>query len=507
MRAFRFARLALVPAAVVACDASSPPPASDAPTPKDAGADTSPPWPVHDDAGADASDDADASDASPARFEDMAPHLGFVDVPPIADGTARARMFYQFRPADDRDASRPLIVLMNGGPGSATSATLLPFGTGPTTLVDGQGSEAVGNPASWTRFGALLHIDSREAGFSYMLGPEPLPAACDALEEAGEHLLTVLRVLAKTKTRTSRRVILVGESYAGIRALAMRHLLLNPENTKSPELRAAILDHFGSAFVELGVEERRRRVRPQFGEFVFVQAAVVDADFQIGLQSDLVNADPVLRDANLATQSRYDVRKPKAWEDALTEQVAAAYSDTPTRGLLLAAPLESAPALLPGSRTSAARSETDQDVAALEAPLNRALERAYGPLASGDYYWTSLVSSCVRPRARAVTESWFIEALRGGARMFITHARYDRVIHSPAIVRMLQSARWLTVTVDNEPRAGVARPGWFSVTPDDGPTTLVRFPTYESGHMVTVGAPTEFAEDLEAWVAEGASGR
>jgi hypothetical protein len=38
-----------------------------------------------------------------------------------------------------------------------------------------------------------------------------------------------------------------------------------------------------------------------------------------------------------------------------------------------------------------------------------------------------------------------------------------------------------------------------------GDRTQIRFPTYEAGHMVTMGAAAELSEDVRAWLAaEGA---
>ena len=101
---------------------------------------------------------------------------------------------------------------------------------------------------------------------------------------------------------------------------------------------------------------------------------------------------------------------------------------------------------------------------------------------------------------------WFLDDLRH-ARLFLTHARWDGVIYTPAIPYVLEQAA-IHVTTDTAPRAGVARPGWlrFDVPASDGEPkhpVEVRFPSYDdSGHMVAVTQGTDLADDAEAWLSE-----
>ena len=70
---------------------------------------------------------------------------GFIELAPVSfsfqkTGTkldltsSRARMFYNFHPADEATGSKPLFVFYNGGPGSATASDLLSYNTAPMTL-------------------------------------------------------------------------------------------------------------------------------------------------------------------------------------------------------------------------------------------------------------------------------------------------------------------------------------------------------------------------------------
>jgi hypothetical protein len=90
-------------------------------------------------------------------------------------------------------------------------------------------------------------------------------------------------------------------------------------------------------------------------------------------------------------------------------------------------------------------------------------------------------------------------------RTFVTDARYDPDILARAIPAALQDAGFGGV-VDEAPRTGVARPGWFSVTGlpiPDGGAVEVRFPPYVgSGHMVAVMQAQDLHDDVAAWMAE-----
>jgi hypothetical protein len=101
----------------------------------------------------------------------------------------------------------------------------------------------------------------------------------------------------------------------------------------------------------------------------------------------------------------------------------------------------------------------------------------------------------------------FAANLAAGVRLFVTDARYDAVIYAPAIPATL--AQWVPVTVDTAPRAGVERPGWFTVSLDgaDGGggarPVEVRFPSYPgSGHMVNITEPQPLHDDVGAWLRE-----
>jgi hypothetical protein len=89
---------------------------------------------------------------------------------------------------------------------------------------------------------------------------------------------------------------------------------------------------------------------------------------------------------------------------------------------------------------------------------------------------------------------------------FITHARYDVVAYSGALVYLLGdfatygTVPW-KVTLDETTPDDAERPGVIHL---DGTeiSKKIRFPPYAAGHAVTVTQAAAFGEDLEAWLTE-----
>jgi hypothetical protein len=263
--------------------------------------------------------------------------------------------------------------------------------------------------------------------------------------------------------------------------------------------------HFAAAGGASGTSRRDLAVR-QFGDVAFLQPTLVGQ--QRSIEQELIEADPILNGPSAdPDRSEYDVRKTNAWASALVDQVAAAYADPPTRGRLLRGSLASLDGFGASARAAAVRVAPEAPFDVLVASVDKALAPTFGALRSGDYYWTPEAPSCVLNTSVLMANRWFEAAMRAGGRMFMTNARYDAFVHTPAIVKFLERADWAAVTVDREPRPGVARPGWVRVSPSGSAPMEIRFPTYDAGHMVTVSAAAELAEDLAAWVAEGADER
>jgi hypothetical protein len=81
-------------------------------------------------------------------------------------------------------------------------------------------------------------------------------------------------------------------------------------------------------------------------------------------------------------------------------------------------------------------------------------------------------------------------------RTFVTNCRYDAVAYTDYLRKYLETHDG--ATFDDAP-SGAARPGVIRLS-RDGKDIEIRFPTYDSGHEVTIGAPREFGDDVAEWL-------
>ncbi len=208
--------------------------------------------------------------------------------------SSEARIWYSFLGADNDRPGTPLFVFFNGGPGSATSCGLMSMYTGRYTLdnrIEG-GGDYIANPVPWTRLGHLLYIDARQTGFSYntMEHDEDEVGRLQEFNaqnfnsffDAADFVRLLLRFMAAHPLLRDRPVVIVGESYGGVRATAMLHLLLNYDGYRNgseifqdPALADEIQAHFDAVFPEYA-----GRVVPsvviarQFGRQILIQPAL-----------------------------------------------------------------------------------------------------------------------------------------------------------------------------------------------------------------------------------------
>jgi len=209
--------------------------------------------------------------------------------------TSPARIWYVFQPADEDAASKPLFVFFNGGPGGATSTGLLCASTGRLAVVRDEStgdSAVIANPASWTRAGNLLHIDARTAGFSYSLMDNPGDDArrrgefdsqnYNPFVDGADFVRFLLKFLAGHPSIRGSRVVLVPESYGGIRTIVMLNLLLYYERYadgsaifQDPGLVAAIRAHYSAVFPQYaGQTVPPAVIASQFSHQVLIQTAL-----------------------------------------------------------------------------------------------------------------------------------------------------------------------------------------------------------------------------------------
>jgi hypothetical protein len=209
--------------------------------------------------------------------------------------SSQARIWHVYQPADIDPEAKPLFVFYNGGPGGATSAGLFSANTGRNAVsvdpLTGQGS-VIANPHSWTRIGNLLHVDSRTAGFSYSLMQNPQDDAMrhaewdaqnyNAFIDGADFVRILLRFLADHPSLQNNPVVMVVESYGGIRSLVMLHLLLFYQDYangnaiyQDPALVQEIQDHYDTVFPEYaGQAVPPSVIARQFSHQVLIQPAI-----------------------------------------------------------------------------------------------------------------------------------------------------------------------------------------------------------------------------------------
>jgi hypothetical protein len=220
---------------------------------------------------------------------------GFVDLPPVAytlgTGARRStatRIFFNLLPADDGAKDKPLFVVFNGGPGAST-ALLRSFGTGHRTL-DGMAlaDPSRENPTSFTALGNVLYIDSRQAGYSYGLADDPTSEterasglddqSFNEFADAADFVRTLLGVFAVEPALENNPVVIVGESYAGVRSPLMLLALLHSDWMRDgswyyqdPALAEAVSAHLGRVFQRSPGEVTPAQAAKQFGWQVLLE--------------------------------------------------------------------------------------------------------------------------------------------------------------------------------------------------------------------------------------------
>lgn len=453
----------------------------------------------------------------------LSPEAGFIDVPgsrTLGPGWA-SRMFYSFLPADERPERAPLLVLFNGGPGAATTSILMPYGTGPRALDPAApaGAAPIANDASYTRFANLLYVDARSTGFSYERG-RVHPADCHGEEQlyvadAADFIYVLLEFLGARAALRDNPVVVVGESYGGTRAAVMLYMMqhytlradgIGVMGRAPPWLKGKVQAHLDAAFpARAGAAREPSQVAEQFGWQVLIQPSLFGVE-QAMYEEPLARADPDLA-AHFAApgaSDRFDVRRTVEEGEIVAEHAARAMRDPEHLEALLGVSLSEIDGLAPPGRWPSSRYFWSGGEAAAAAASERALRAELGALGADDAYWLPAGLPCQGNLGDRASLRAFEEILPHTA-TFITNARHDAAVYTEALPVFFAERSGHEVEIDMSLPAGAARPGVVRLT-GGGADIALRFPTYESGHAVSVGAPRELAEDVEAWLAEtGAS--
>ena len=208
-----------------------------------------------------------------------------------------SRLWYTHYQAEQDYETKPLFVFLNGGPGCGTCMNLFSMNTAPYSLDRNRmaSNELYKvNPYSWTSLGNLLYIDAPNTGYSYMISDEDSQsdwfhlwkflngANCQPFIDAAQVLRTILHFLDAHPALQSNEVILVGESYSGVRVSTMLNLLLYHQQYADGEqvyhdqgLITSITNHFKSV-LKREPPFSPEDVATQFGKQILIQPQIVD---------------------------------------------------------------------------------------------------------------------------------------------------------------------------------------------------------------------------------------
>jgi len=315
--------------------------------------------------------------------------------------SSEARIWYSFHAADKNSAEKPLFVFFNGGPGSATCSGLMSMCTSRYTLdnsIDsGGGDFFIANPFPWTRLGNLLYIDSREAGFSYNLMSQAKNVEDEGNRftefnaqnfnpffDAADFVRVLLRFLASHPELQKNPVVIVGESYGGVRTICMLHLLLNyteygngNQMYQDEALTDEIQAHFDIVFPDYqGQIVPPEVITQQFGHQVLIQPAI-SYGYQVQITDELIlqpgglidqfeqqtgipydpniHGDPLYYVRDIAGRDYYIYTKPVGWLGGFFSNAARLLRFTQNLTLMTETDVTAIPQLYASARTQAYR--------------------------------------------------------------------------------------------------------------------------------------------------------
>ena len=334
---------------------------------------------------------------------------GFIELPaipfslknpgssPSSFTSSRARVFYSYHPAKVAPDAKPLFVMLNGGPGCATTLNLFANNTAPYTLNREytEGNVYAENRYSWTEIGNLLYIDAPNAGFSYELTraawwfPNRIGEFgvqnYNPFIDAAQVVRVILQFLDEHPALKANEVILVGESYGGTRVSTMLNLLLFHKSYgdgsriyRDDGLVAIIDSHFRT---QLPQERKNEPITPQmvaaqFGRQILIQPQLT-GPYEMEITGDMYEADNSIIDQILKrrysrcgaldpclfgrvvhaqqairgdNRDQYNYSKPKTWSDDLERDATEGLLDVTVLSKILGVDVKTIDAFKPAAR-------------------------------------------------------------------------------------------------------------------------------------------------------------
>ena len=202
------------------------------------------------------------------------------------------RIFYTLQAAKIDPEKKPVFIIFNGGPGAATTSNLFSMNTANYTLCrdfveEGQLNKP--NPFAWSDIANLIYIDPPNTGYSYNqdINSDPCePGAADTymsgrnfnpLVDAAQMIRAMLQILALNNL-DRHKIVIVGESYGGVRATVMLHMMLFYNRSpllkgfyKDEALKRVLQAHYDKVFDAKGQVVPPARIAKQFGYVILIQ--------------------------------------------------------------------------------------------------------------------------------------------------------------------------------------------------------------------------------------------
>ncbi len=506
---------------------------------------------------------SDTSIADSGKAADIDSEAGFLEIEGGAytsEGheriSATHRVWYSFHPAKSGRKNKPLAVFFNGGPGAGTTPVLFAFNTAPKTfeldlhLQDHQTPQVkdlITNPNSWTSFANLLYIDAPATGFSYPLKDadgQERDIGTDIDRDASNFVRVLLRFLGRHPALRKNRVILVGESYGGVRATLMLKQLYagstsftDPNDYQDSQLSSELQEHFGVAFGT--ATPTAAQLATQFGHQVLIEPVLVGQE-QIDSYNGYPPADvprdnpdftdsttckPNFADDNtpcwytrssdgrLPTCDDYDCDQAPGWINELIEQAATKLTKVATLSEALGVNVKTIAWMNDETRKTRAygRASTATFGVKTVRPVDMADAANFDSLNPDDNYlvlmsdrvfishgyhtfpwppnWPGYTRAWDDDGIGAVTGSAFATHVLNEVKSFLTVARHDAVVWTPSIPRALD-----LLLGNVEPLVGVQyRPSAWNTTNNHGARPGLIDLVYDSGTTKSVTMPHAYS--------------
>lgn len=464
-------------------------------------------------------------------------HTGFVEIPsrPLRvpglspDGVVRAggaRLSYRFVPATI--ANVPLCVVSSGGPG-VTSA-MMQRGLGVRADDSGVLAELC----------HTLFIDQRNTGFSYNLGQSEVREGAERFSlgdnnpytDAADFLWVTLDLVGRYPDLASLPLLVLGESYGGVRATLMVDLWHHPEAYETGQRRViddTLLAALRQSERDLGgtwAERVRYQVLIQptlsgtrqddaSGRLFELPGSVIDdVAAEVGVsyrRCDFEGCVPYFNALNQVEEwgrSVYKYPEAAGWLERRFA-LANALLDSPVGTLeLLAADPRAVEQLGPDARRDAWRL-ADSDGVEPEASW---VTRVLGELGPDDRYFLPFNDAVFAAFSSAAAIDLDIDWLDPSyAELFLqncrsvetllTRASYDLVNYSPGLLSSLPEYEVLAA-VSLEEHGEEDRPGVLHLGYADGTEVRVRSPLYVAGHGVISDQHEQLVADISVWLSQ-----